>query len=341
MNEYQSDILIIDDNYEDIVILQNILKTGGYHTRAVRDGSSGLKAAQAITPDLVLMDIVLPDQDGFKVCRQFHEDKVLNKVPIIFVSAMHDINLKVQAFESGGYDYITKPFNGIEVLVRVRHQLERMQLREELEENARLKERYRIARELHDSVNQTLFITSASVQAMMMDQDQLPRNMRDQLVSINVLAQSALAEMRTLLNELRPSHMRDASIQTLLRQLVDAFRLRINAEISLVATDFDLPHDIKLAFYRITQEALNNVAKHASPQHLKVHFMEEPDCVRLIIEDDGYGFDMNHHRGGMGLHTMRERAEQHKIDFVITSSPGMGTRIELLWELTRPGGTCL
>lgn len=331
INGLTGDILIIDDTYEDIETLDNILREAGYHVRAVRDAESGLRAARSVVPDLVLLDIMLPDQDGFEVCQQLRADEQLKDVPVIFLSALHDVQLKAQAFEAGGYDYITKPYNDKEVLVRVRHQLERVHLWAKLQETARLEERQHIARELHDSVNQTLFVLSATIQSMLMDADDFSSAHQKQLQYINLLSRSAMAEMRTLLNELRPSQIRKSTIQKLLNQLVDAFCLRLNTEVHIVIADVTLPDEVKTTFYRITQEALNNAAKYAGAARLTVSLLDDGQCCRLIIEDNGKGFDPTHIHEGMGLHTMRERAENHDMGFKLESSPGKGTRIEVIW----------
>lgn len=328
------DILIIDDAYEDIAYLNTILTEAGHKVRAARDGESGLQAARAVMPDLVLLDIILPDQDGFRVCQSFRDDEQLHSVPVVIVSALHDISLKAQAFEAGGFDYITKPFNEHEVIVRVQHQLERVHLREQLQETARITERQHIARELHDSVNQTLFALRATVQAMQMDADALPPAHVTQLDQLNILSKSALAEMRTLLNELRPSQIRKASMQKLLNQLVDAYRLRLEADVRTIIVDCDMPDTVKLVFYRIAQEALNNAAKYARATAISVQFVDEGMVYRLVIEDDGAGFDPSGDHSGMGLHTMRERAEQLGIQFELVSAPGAGTRIEAVWTQT-------
>lgn len=325
-------ILILDDVYEDITVLNEILVEDGHTVRAARDGRSGLDAARASVPDLVLLDIMLPDMDGFKVCDQFSREELLRNVPIIFMSALHDTTLKAQAFEAGGYDYLTKPFNEHEVRVRISHQLERVYLREQLKETARITERQHIARELHDSVNQTLFILNATVQAMQMDADTLPAAHVTQLNQLSLLSKSVLAEMRALLNELRPSQISKAPVQKLLNQLVDAYRLRVEGKIHTVIVDIDLPEAIKLAFYRITQEALNNITKYANATTINVQFMVEAGDCRLVIEDDGTGFDLAGEHAGMGLHTMRERAEELGIRFMLHTEPGTGTRIEAVWE---------
>jgi len=138
----QKDILVVDDAPENLRILLDALSEQGYSVRCARSGNLAIAGSQALPPDLVLLDILMPQMDGYEVCQRLRRDARTHDVPIIFLSALDDGGDKAQAFEVGGDDYIAKPFSIIEVLARVRHQLERRhrqaQLRQELE-------RYRLA----------------------------------------------------------------------------------------------------------------------------------------------------------------------------------------------------
>ncbi len=116
-------ILIIDDKSENLHYLNNILKDYDYNIRATTDPSFALTSSQSYPPDLILLDIKMPNIDGFEVCNHFKNDKNLKDIPIIFISAIDDIEIKVKAFEQGGVDYITKPFKKEEVLARIKTQL--------------------------------------------------------------------------------------------------------------------------------------------------------------------------------------------------------------------------
>ncbi len=116
-------ILIIDDKDENLHYLNNILKNYDYNIRATTDPSFALKSSESYPPDLILLDIKMPDIDGFEVCKLFKANDKLKDIPIIFISAIDDIEIKVKAFEQGGVDYITKPFEKEEVLARIKTQL--------------------------------------------------------------------------------------------------------------------------------------------------------------------------------------------------------------------------
>lgn len=327
-----SDILIIGDEYEDILFLHTIIREQGYSVRVARNGSSGIRAARVIPPDLVLLSVMLPDIDGFQVCQQIHDLPALAEVPVIFFSPLSDGALKAQAFETGAGDYITKPYDAKVVHVRVQHQLELLRLRQQIRETARLKERQHIARELHDSVNQTLFILSASVESLLIGASVLPDHTQEQLHDLLKLSRSALVEMRTLLYELHPRQIEEASLQKLLHQLADSFRIRLQAELVVVADEGELPNNIKLGFYRVAQEALNNAAKHARAQDVTIIYSENSGVHHLSVKDNGRGFDLSKPAAGMGLRTMLERAEELGIIMNVTSALGEGTQIALVWH---------
>lgn len=137
-----ADILIIDDTLANLQILVSMLDQQGYYVRPVNSGPFGLRAAQSAHPDLILLDIKMPKMDGFEVCRQLKADEETRDIPIIFISALGETSDKVKAFQVGGVDYITKPFQLEEVLARVQTHLEIQRLRrldqERIEEQTQL-----------------------------------------------------------------------------------------------------------------------------------------------------------------------------------------------------------
>ncbi|OAN48279.1 diguanylate cyclase response regulator [Chloroflexus islandicus] len=126
-------ILIVDDIPANLLLLTQLLDGQSYDVRPVTQGAMALAAARAIRPDLILLDIRMPDKDGYTVCRELKADPETSSIPIIFVSALDDIDGKVRAFECGGVDYVTKPFQPAEVLARVRTHLALAQARTALE----------------------------------------------------------------------------------------------------------------------------------------------------------------------------------------------------------------
>ncbi|MGD1808631.1 diguanylate cyclase [Dapis sp. BLCC M126] len=118
-----ANILVVDDLPANLKVLVNILKNQDYKIRKVTNGQSAIKAVKKELPDLILLDIKMPDMDGYEVCQKLKSDKETKDIPIIFISALSEVFDKVKAFEVGGIDYITKPFQQEEVLARIKSQL--------------------------------------------------------------------------------------------------------------------------------------------------------------------------------------------------------------------------
>ncbi|MEI7958543.1 MAG: response regulator [Verrucomicrobiota bacterium] len=138
-------ILVVDDTPANLELLTNILKPCGYQVRPVTNGVSALHAAKSEPPDLILLDILMPDMNGYEVCQRLNEDAVLKNVPVLFITALSETEDKVTAFNCGGVDYITKPYRAEEVLSRVKTHLRLRRLQLEVEaHNAHLEEAVRI-----------------------------------------------------------------------------------------------------------------------------------------------------------------------------------------------------
>jgi signal transduction histidine kinase/putative methionine-R-sulfoxide reductase with GAF domain len=212
--------------------------------------------------------------------------------------------------------------------------IENARLRRQTELTAVAAERSRLARDLHDAVTQTLFSASLIAEVLPRLWDRNPDEARRRLEELRQLTRGALAEMRTLLLELRPAALIEAEISELFRHLAEAFtsRARIPVEFTIEG-DTELPADVKIALYRIAQEALNNIAKHASASQTTLNILCQPGVVCLIIQDDGTGFDMSSiSPEHLGLGIMKERTEQIGASLSVETNLGEGTRVEVLWR---------
>lgn len=130
----KGNILIVDDTSANLRLLSNMLTEQGYKVRAVVNGPMALTTTRAVPPDLILLDINMPGMNGYEVCQQLKADEQTREIPIIFISALDEVQDKVKAFTVGGVDYITKPFQFEEVLARVETHLSLCRLRKELEQ---------------------------------------------------------------------------------------------------------------------------------------------------------------------------------------------------------------
>ena len=163
-----------------------------------------------------------------------------------------------------------------------------------------------------------------------------PGEARRRLEELRQLTRGALAEMRTLLLELRPAALIEVPLADLLRQLCDAFtgRSRVPALLT-VRGQTRLPTEVQVALYRMAQEALNNIAKHARARHVEVLLNCSAESVELAVRDDGSGFDLQRVPADhLGLRIMRERAAAIGAQLDIESQPGHGTRVRVAWHST-------
>jgi signal transduction histidine kinase len=205
------------------------------------------------------------------------------------------------------------------------------------EAEATAAERNRLARELHDVITQLLFSINLVAGSLPRLWQRDPEMAERSTVELQRLTRGALSEMRTLLRELRPQTIAETDLATLVTHLSEGLAARqdIPAEIHTEVTE-SLPPEVHIAIYRIAQEAMNNVAKHANASSLVVNLIGAESRVDLLIIDDGYGFDdSDAPAGGMGMDIMRERASEIGAALTVSSEQDIGTRVEMTWAQTQ------
>ena len=136
-NANRREILVVENNPLSLRFLTRVLVEQGYRVRPAADGPLALQSVAAKAPDLILLDVKMPDMDGYEVCRRLKSNERSRKVPVLFISALNDLSEKVKGFKAGGVDYITKPFEAEEILARVEIHLNLKELTEDLEEKVR------------------------------------------------------------------------------------------------------------------------------------------------------------------------------------------------------------
>jgi signal transduction histidine kinase/ligand-binding sensor domain-containing protein len=206
-------------------------------------------------------------------------------------------------------------------------------LRQHEREKAILEERNRLARELHDSVTQSLYGVTlfADAATRLLDEGLVPPAI-DNLRKLRHTAKDALEEMRLLIFELRPPILEQEGLAAALEARLEAVEERVGLKTQLILEgEVDLPHDLQEGLYRIALEALNNVLRHAQASCVTVSLIQEMPVTVLKIVDDGVGFELNNAQksGGLGLKGMKERAEQIGGQLTIKSEPGMGTTVQV------------
>jgi signal transduction histidine kinase len=213
--------------------------------------------------------------------------------------------------------------------------VENARLFAEAQERASLEERSRLARDLHDSATQTVFSMGMLAQAAQRQYQRGAGDLGDTLSRLATLSQQAHAELRALLFELRPDEALEQGLEQGLARLAGAVQTRTGLAVELTGTiPATLTPEQAMAVFRIVQEALNNVVKHAHATAVTVHGSEGPDGLRLSIRDNGIGFDTDVTTAqpppGLGMRSMRERAAAAGLELSVTSQPGAGATVQVV-----------
>lgn len=169
MNTSEITILIVDDNAVNVKLGQALLEKAGYRTLTALHGRECLKTAQRLNPDLILLDILMPEISGIEVCRALRRDKQTSHIPVIFLTANTDNRILQAAFESGGREYVRKPVNKTELLVRIKSVLNQEELRRKLLEEEKLKGVLEMAGAVCHELNQPIQAVAGYSEVMMMN----------------------------------------------------------------------------------------------------------------------------------------------------------------------------
>jgi signal transduction histidine kinase len=326
-------VLVVDDTESSYVMIRSFLTRGTNKDHYEVDWEplfeTGLPAVLQQAHDVYLIDYHLSAQHtGVDIIRAATESGC--RAPMILLTGQGDREIDLEAMNAGAVDYLDKGELKPATLDRaIRYANERTEKTNALIALAAMEERQRLARELHDAVSQTLFSASMIAESLPRLWDNIPPKAETRLLEINHLTRRALLEMRSLLLELRPQALVNTPLDELITQLTETFTSRTRLYVKLgVDADIHLHPDAQVAFYRIAQEALNNIAHHAQATEVTVRLRYVEGGVLLSVEDNGTGFDpaqvpANH----FGVQIMPERIRELGGSFDLQTAPGQGTRI--------------
>jgi len=373
-------ILIVDDMPVNLAVLVDYLEEYGFNIRIARRGETALQRVQYDAPNLILLDVLLPGIDGFETCRRLKANASTAEIPVIFMTSLASAEDKIKGFEVGAVDYVTKPLQQAEVLARLTTHLRLRKVAQDLQaqnvqlersskvEKERLfaavrqqrtqlraltsqltevqeRERRQLARELHDEMGQALTAIHMNLAAIT---KALPTEaspyLRERLTEAGQLTDQTLEQIRELSLDLRPPMLDDLGLLPTLRWYIKRYatRMNIRADLSVLGVEKRLPPAIETALYRVLQEALTNVARHAQASAVQIQLHYSAGTVVAQIEDNGCGFAVDsalaQERGGkgMGLLGMRERVTLLGGAFHIESMPSKGTQLWLKIPLENP-----
>lgn len=356
----RAEVLVVEDTPASLELLSALLTQAGYSARLARDGKMALLSAQAKPPELILLDVRMPGIDGYEVCRRLKADPRTRDVPVIFLSALRETEDKVKAFQLGAVDYVAKPYQPDEVLARVRTHVELRRLQARLEErvqertaqfreseqrlresqsrlrelagfleSVREEERARIARELHDELGQSLTALRIDLNWLRGKCAGLEPTVLDRLGSALGLVERTVDAVRRISEDLRPRMLDDLGLAAAIEHHVTQFaeRTGIACRLDMNREEFEIDGRRATTVFRVVQEALTNVARHAAASEVSVRIEDSGTDIRLSVEDDGRGFGEAGDRKTFGLLGMQERVELTGGQLEIKSVPGEGTRI--------------
>ena len=306
---HAGDLLIVDDNLNNLRLLESMLSEHGYQVRAARDGNHALKIVATVPPELILLDIRMPGISGYEVCAQLKSNPVTAEIPVIFLSAIDELQDKIKAFHYGGVDYVTKPFQTEELLIRVKTHLSLCRLQQQLRKQTHIAEQANtvksrfLAAASHD-LRQPLHALTLFIDAL-----QLELN-----IPADVDAKE-LSEAQRIVHKMRSSV---DSMQNLFNGILDLSRINANAvrveqhdmRLTDLVAQLDLEfapqvaakglrwhchcedvgiHTDPLLLERILRNILNNAVKYTKQGSISLSSRILDNQIEILVSDTGAG----------------------------------------------------
>lgn len=352
VNGVPARLLIVDDQPANLQMLGSMLGKTGMEIVPASDGATALKRLALRAPDLVLLDLLMPDMDGIELCQRIREQEALATLPIIFLSAADEKSLIVRALEAGGVDYVTKPFNQAELLMRVRTQLALKSARDRLKRLAEDKDELLgiLAHDLRNAIG-SIHMTAQVLGERLKGGDD------GRLAGLNDNILSATSRTLTFLKEFLANIMADhglamgrepvrvgETVQKIVQDHVGAAeRKKIELKVDSGATGLVVPADAA-ALGQILDNLISNALKFSPPgRSVHVTVRDAGNHVDLEVKDEGPGFtaeDRLHMFGryrrlsarptagepstGLGLSIVKRLVEAMGGELICDSVPGAG-----------------
>lgn len=361
MNKEDITLLLVDDNSNNLKLLASVLHPEGYRLSLAKNGVNALKIAKNTLPDLILLDIMMPEMDGFDVCKKLKADPSTRDIPVIFLTAKSDTEDIIKGFQIGGVDYITKPFRKEELVIRVRTHIDLQSKKVELEEQAvELKRSNQIKDLMFSIISHDLRGPIGSMKTMLnilMQKD----NTADKFISnaiknLNKTADNTLILLENLLiwakSQKQDLEIKEESISahSQIEDIVTLFHHFITEKAINLELDLSKKYDVKVdknIFNTILRNLMSNAIKFTPKDgEIKIRSWKKEDRLFISIKDSGIGMSKevqynilkegqmistagtNKEKGsGLGLILCNNLIKRSKGELIINSKEGSGTEI--------------
>jgi signal transduction histidine kinase len=368
MSDWKADILLVDDKPSNLAALQAVLEPLGQNLMLARSGKEALRLILKHNLAVVLLDVRMPDMDGFETARLIRQRVQSRHTPIIFLTGLSlEMESAFRGYEVGAVDYLMKPLvpevlrSKVSVFVELHRKntalsneiKDRLLAEEQLRESqvqlralaARLvsvreEERTRIAREIHDELGQVLTGLKLDVTWLAKRLTKKQNELLEKTEGMRQLIDATVQQVRRISTGLRPEILDEMGLVAAIGWQAGEFQRRvgIRCRLRLPEDQISLDKERSTAVFRIFQEVLTNVARHARATSVHVDLAISEDNLTLQVADDGIGISADQVRShdSLGLLGMRERAQLLGGDVSIHGAPSRGTTVSVSLPTSRP-----
>lgn len=342
-------ILLVDDDVLIIRLYQVILKSESFKLDIAVSGKEMFAFLEKQKPDVILLDVVLPDSNGLDLCKQIKGDLAFSSVKIILVSGEEVSPVQIaEGIELGADDYLVKPFHPRELLARVRNCLKLKNTEAELRhantelknlsnhlQDIREEERKIVAREVQEEIGQLIAAIKMDIDWLAMNLPDTSEQQKKRMEHASSVTKMIIERIRRLASSLRPSMIDElglfAALEWKCRKIKEDNG--IPCHFSYEGDDQALSIEVKTTIFRICQEVLVNIVQHASATRIVLSATVSNKSFFINISDDGKGFELNQQKSKLGLIGIRERASSINGKLSINSVISKGTDVSLFIPL--------
>jgi two-component system sensor histidine kinase/response regulator len=348
-------ILVVDDNLKNLQLIAKILKDEGYLISLSQSGSDALDQLTQLKPDLILLDVMMPEMDGYELCRQIKNNENLRDIPVIFLTAKTQTEELAAGFTAGGVDYITKPFNRQELLIRLKNHIELADSRKKILEMSKNQSKLYsiIAHDLRTPFSGIAFtissIASGFLDTSSADFNEVFKHL-DKTTKETSLLLDNLLEWTKLQSDVIPVSPKILNIYPVIADCVQV--LKVNANEKKIAVNIDVEEDAgayadELTIHAVFRNLILNAIKFTHENgRIDIQTVKNGSYLNISVKDNGVGiseemaakiFQDNQHfttpgtnreRGsGLGSFIIRDFVKLNKGRIEVKSKPGNGTEV--------------